>query len=42
LSCGARTFLSEIQSNHSINSDYQKAAKIKGLDWKNQERNVYN
>ena len=39
LFCGARTFLSEFQSNHSILSNYQKTYKIKSVVQKIQERN---
>tara|TARA_B100001540_G_scaffold78571_2_gene70655 strand:+ start:462 stop:800 length:339 start_codon:yes stop_codon:yes gene_type:complete len=39
LFCGARTFLSDIQSNHSIFSDYQKTGEIKGVIQKIQVRN---
>ncbi|MDP6877915.1 MAG: hypothetical protein QGI18_04905, partial [Candidatus Marinimicrobia bacterium] len=39
LFCGARTFLSELQSNHSIFSDYQKTDEIKSVMQKFQERN---
>tara|TARA_B100001750_G_scaffold58394_1_gene46210 strand:+ start:7034 stop:7333 length:300 start_codon:yes stop_codon:yes gene_type:complete len=40
LFCGARTFLSEFQSNHSIISDYQKTGKIKRVIQKIQVRNI--
>tara|TARA_B100000427_G_scaffold253199_1_gene216594 strand:+ start:603 stop:899 length:297 start_codon:yes stop_codon:yes gene_type:complete len=39
LFCGARTFLSDIQSNHSISSDYQKTDEIKRVIQKIQVRN---
>ena len=39
LFCGARTFLSEFQSNHSIFSDYQKPKEIKRVIEENQVRN---
>ena len=39
LFCGARTFLSEFQSNHSIFSDYQESEEIKRVMEEIQVRN---